>query len=94
VNSNTQAADVYDSERARLRLEEDAEDYNRSLYTNTKDDHPANPITGLPCGCESGDDSWAKLGFRPGAMYNGRGSFALRPEFDPCGVVPLDLEAG
>jgi hypothetical protein len=94
VIASGRVCDVYDSGWARLRLEEDAEDYNRSLYTNTKDDHHANPITGLSCGCESGDDSWAKLGFRPGAMFDGCGSFTLRPEFDPCGVVPLDLEAG
>lgn len=86
--------DVYDSGRAWVRLAEDAEDCNRSLYTNTKDDHPADPITGLPCGCESGNDNWAKAGFRPGAMFDGRGSFALRPEFDPCGSTPADLEAG
>ncbi len=35
--------DIYRSALAKHQLEYDAEGYRRSLYTNTKPDHPANP---------------------------------------------------
>jgi hypothetical protein len=40
----------------------DREDYRRSLYTNTKPDHPANPRTEGPCNCERGDTAWERSG--------------------------------
>jgi hypothetical protein len=41
----------------------DAEDYRRSLYTNTKDDHPAIDLTGEPCDCPAGGARWERNGF-------------------------------
>ncbi len=40
----------------------DQEDYRRSLYTNTKADHPALWSTGEPCDCEAGGDGWEREG--------------------------------
>jgi hypothetical protein len=40
----------------------DQEDYRRSLYTNTKDDHPAIWATGQPCDCEADGTGWERSG--------------------------------
>ena len=61
---------------------------------STSADHPADHLTGEPCGCEHGDDSaWERFGFRSGGPFIGG---ALRAEYDPCGpVMPTaGLEAG
>jgi hypothetical protein len=51
------------STAAERQAEYDAKDYRRSLYTNTKDDHPADWLTGEPCRCEHGDDhAWVRAG--------------------------------
>jgi hypothetical protein len=55
--------DIYQSNLARSQLTYDGEDCRRSLYTNTKADHPADHLTGGPCRCEEGDDSgWERSG--------------------------------
>ncbi len=54
--------DVYASDLAEHQLVYDDAPYRRSLYTNTKDDHPYPFTTGEPCGCEARDDSWAQTG--------------------------------
>lgn len=54
--------DIYDSPGATEQEEYDLKDYRRSLYINTKDDHPCPWTTAAPCGCESGDDAWAESG--------------------------------
>ena len=33
--------------------------YRRSLYTNTKDDHPALNPSGQPCDCNAGGTGWS-----------------------------------
>jgi hypothetical protein len=86
--------DIYDGPLAREQMADDALDYRRSLYTNTKADHPANWLTGEPCGCERGDDSaWERHGFRSGGPFV---PGSLRPEYDPCGpgMPTAGLEAG
>jgi hypothetical protein len=52
--------DVYRSSLAKSQLDYDREDYRRSLYTNTKPDHPRNPRTEEPCDCERGGRDWEK----------------------------------
>jgi hypothetical protein len=54
--------DIYQSDLAKHQLEYDTKDYRRSLYTNTKPDHPASPRTEGPCNCERGDDAWERSG--------------------------------
>lgn len=54
--------DIYRSSLAKSQLAHDAEDHRRSLYTNTKPDHEANPRTGGPCNCERGDAAWERNG--------------------------------
>jgi hypothetical protein len=77
--------DIYRSDLAKSQLDYDARDYRRSLYTNTKSDHPANWATGEPCGCERGDDSaWERSGFRSGGPFV---PGPLQAEHDPCGRV-------
>lgn len=72
-------------QRTKWQLADDALDYRRSLYTNTKADHPANWLTGEPCGCERGDDSaWERHGFHSGGPFV---PGPLQPEHDPCGHV-------
>jgi hypothetical protein len=86
--------DIYRSDLADSQLRHDAKDYRRALYTNTKADHPANWLTGEPCGCEGGDDSaWERHGFRSGGPFV---AGSLRPEYDPCGpgIPAAGLEAG
>lgn len=38
----------------------DSKDYRRSLYTNTKPDHPLHPLTDGPCDCEIGGSGWER----------------------------------
>jgi hypothetical protein len=62
----------------------DQRDYRRSLYTNTKDDHPRDEMTGERCRCSSPDAFWSKVAFRSG------GPFTPSPvdgRYDPCGVL-------
>jgi hypothetical protein len=48
---------------ARERERRDQLDYRRSLYTNTKPDHPGDDLTGQPCRCQKGDDTaWERHG--------------------------------
>ena len=55
--------DIYQSDLRENQLSRDAVDYRRSLYTNTKPDHPGNWLTGEPCRCEKGDDrGWERSG--------------------------------
>jgi len=54
--------DIYRSNLAKSQLTYDAEDYRRSLYTNTKPDHEANHRTAGPCNCERGDTAWERNG--------------------------------
>jgi hypothetical protein len=45
------------------QLRRDQGDVRRSLYTNTKDDHPRDDLTGEPCRCGQGDDTaWIRHG--------------------------------
>ena len=54
--------DIYQSSLARSQLDYDAQDYRRSLYTNTKPDHEADHLTGEPCDCEAGGARWETNG--------------------------------
>jgi len=51
------------------RADYDREDYRQSLYTNTKDDHPALWATGEPCDCAAGDDRWERDGVAMAARW-------------------------
>lgn len=79
------------SRPAEWQAEYDTKDYRRSLYTNTKDDHPANWLTGEPCGCERGDDSaWDRSAFRSGGHL---APGPLRAGHDPCGTPARERAA-
>jgi hypothetical protein len=54
------APDVYGSEREGPQLLYDRLPSRASLYTNIKDDHPADWLTGEPCDCEAGGTAWER----------------------------------
>ena len=51
-----------EEQRAAWQANWDRQDYRRSLYTNTKADHPALNPSGQPCDCEAGGTGWERRG--------------------------------
>jgi hypothetical protein len=74
------------------RERRDQGDVRRSLYTNTKDDHPRDEFTGERCRCNSKDAYWAKVAFRSGGPFR---PGPVDARYDPCGwgARAADLQA-